>query len=103
MLMLLIILSILLIIGYTALFLYWRLNKKMADIQTKKLAPRELAVLKLYAAGLADKEISRTLKISNHTTKSYGLSIRVKLGANNKAHAVAIGLRQGLIEPRVDF
>ncbi|MBC8166806.1 MAG: response regulator transcription factor [Bryobacteraceae bacterium] len=61
------------------------------------LSPRELEVLRLVADGLANKEISYRLGISEHTVKFHVNSILTKLNASTRAEAVAIGMRQGLI------
>ena len=61
------------------------------------LTPRELEVLQLLAAGLANKEIASRLKISDHTVKFHVASIMGKLGAESRTEAVTVGIRQGLI------
>lgn len=61
------------------------------------LTPRELEVLQLMAQGLANKEIAARLGIRERTVKFHISSIYSKLGAANRAEAVRIGLRRGLI------
>jgi DNA-binding CsgD family transcriptional regulator len=61
------------------------------------LTSRELDVLRLLAAGRTDKEIAACLRLSLHTVAHLVASARRKLGADSRAHAVAIGVREGLI------
>ena len=62
------------------------------------LTPREIDVLRLIAAGNANKEIAAQLSITEETVKSRVKNILDKLGANDRTHAVSIGLKRGLIE-----
>jgi DNA-binding NarL/FixJ family response regulator len=61
------------------------------------LTARELEILKLVAAGNANKEIAAQLSISEDTVKSHVGSVLEKLGANDRTHAVTIGLKRGII------
>jgi DNA-binding NarL/FixJ family response regulator len=62
------------------------------------LTPREVDVLRLIAAGNANKQIADELSIGEASVKSHVANILSKLGANDRAHAVTIGLRRGIIE-----
>ncbi len=62
------------------------------------LTPRELQVLRLLADGRANKRIAQDLGISEHTAKFHVGRILDKLDAATRAEAVAIGLRDRLIE-----
>ena len=62
------------------------------------LTEREMEVLRLIAAGNANKEIAAQLSISEETVKSRVSNILSKLGANDRTHAVTIGLKRGIIE-----
>ena len=62
------------------------------------LTPGEVAVLRLIAAGNANKQISYQLSISEETVKSRVKNILSKLGANDRTHAAMIGLKRGIIE-----
>jgi DNA-binding NarL/FixJ family response regulator len=62
------------------------------------LTEREIEVLRLIAAGNANKRIADELAISEATVKSRITSILSKLGANDRSHAVTIGLKRGIIE-----
>jgi two-component system, NarL family, response regulator YdfI len=61
------------------------------------LSPREIEILRMIAEGLGNKEIASKLSISDHTVKFHISSIFAKLGAGNRAEAVTLGIRQGLI------
>src|SRR5215469_14789632 len=56
------------------------------------LTPREIDVLRLIAAGNANKQIADQLSIGEATVKSHVTNILSKLGANDRAHAVTIAL-----------
>ncbi len=62
------------------------------------LTPAEIAVLRLIAAGNANKRIADQLSITEETVKSRVKNILSKLGANDRAHAAMIGLKRGIIE-----
>ena len=62
------------------------------------LTEREIEVLRLIAAGNANKEIAAQLSITEETVKSRVSNILSKLGANDRTHAVTIGLKRGIIE-----
>ncbi|MGA3128214.1 MAG: response regulator transcription factor [Candidatus Korobacteraceae bacterium] len=62
------------------------------------LTPAETAVLRLIAAGNANKQIADQLSITEETVKSRVKSILSKLGANDRTHAAMIGLKRGVIE-----
>jgi len=62
------------------------------------LTPAEIAVLRLIAAGNANKQIADQLSITEETVKSRVKSILSKLGANDRTHAAMIGLKRGIIE-----
>jgi len=62
------------------------------------LTSKELEVLRLIAAGNANKVIAAELSISEETVKSRVKNILDKLGANDRTHAVTIGLKRGIIE-----
>ncbi len=57
-----------------------------------------MEVLRLIAAGNANKEIAAQVSITEETVKSRVSNILSKLGANDRTHAVTIGLKRGIIE-----
>ena len=62
------------------------------------LTEREMEVLRLIAGGNANKEIAAKFSITEETVKSRVSTILSKLGANDRTHAVTIGLKRGIIE-----
>jgi DNA-binding NarL/FixJ family response regulator len=64
------------------------------------LSARELGVLRLVAAGLSNRQIAETLTISERTVKFHVTAIFNKLGADNRAQAVAIAAERGLLAGR---
>ncbi len=61
------------------------------------LTEREIDVLKLIAVGNGNKQIADRLSVTEATVKSRVTNILSKLGANDRAHAVTIGLQRGII------
>jgi len=61
------------------------------------LTPGEIEVLKLIAAGNANKQIAAHLSISEETVKGRVKNILSKLNANDRTHAAMIGLKRGII------
>jgi DNA-binding NarL/FixJ family response regulator len=62
------------------------------------LTPREIDVLRLVAAGNANKQIGARLSLTEVTVKSHVKNILAKLGANDRTHAVTIALKRGFID-----
>ena len=60
------------------------------------LTPRELDVLRLVAAGHADREIAAALFVSRRTVTNHVASILAKLEVRSRAAAAAHAVRQGL-------
>ena len=61
------------------------------------LTPAEVSVLRLIAEGNSNKQIGDELSISEETVKGRVKSILSKLNANDRTHAVMIGLKRGII------
>jgi DNA-binding NarL/FixJ family response regulator len=61
------------------------------------LSARERGVLRLIAAGLSNRQIGKTLSISERTVKFHVTAIFNKLGADNRAQAVALAAERGLL------
>ena len=62
---------------------------------TTSLTPREQQVLELIANGLTDRRIAAALRIQPRTVRFHVGSTMAKLGAQTRAHAVALGARLG--------
>ena len=72
---------------------------EMAEHATEDdLSVREIEVLRLIAGGNSNKEIADCLSIVEGTVKSHVTNILSKLSASDRAHAVTIGLKRGIIE-----
>ncbi len=65
----------------------------------ESLTPAEIVVLRLIAAGNANKQVAAQLSITEETVKGRVKNILAKLGANDRTHAAMIGVRRGIIEP----
>lgn len=65
---------------------------------SETLTSRELSVLRLIATGSSNREIGDALNIAEETVKSRVRSILAKLGANDRTHAVTLGLQRGFLE-----
>ena len=63
----------------------------------EELSSREIEVLRLIAVGNSNKEIADQLSIGESTVKSHVTNILSKLSANDRAHAVTIGLKRGIL------
>ncbi|HTT21801.1 MAG TPA: response regulator transcription factor [Candidatus Sulfotelmatobacter sp.] len=62
------------------------------------LSPAEINVLRLIAAGNANKQIADQLSITEETVKSRVKNILSKLGADDRTQAAMIGLKRGIID-----
>ncbi|MBV8051353.1 MAG: response regulator transcription factor [Acidobacteriaceae bacterium] len=62
------------------------------------LTPAEISVLRLIAAGNANKQIADQLSITEDTVKWRVKNILSKLGAHDRTHAAMIGVKRGIIE-----
>ncbi len=62
------------------------------------LTPRLRAVLQLVADGHTKREIAHELNLSPFTVKNYMERIFSRLGVRDRVEAVAVGLREGVIE-----
>lgn len=61
------------------------------------LSQRQLDVLRLVAVGASATQIAQELSISEATVRTHVKNILGRLGANNRAHAVALAMTQGLL------
>jgi len=74
-----------------------RLMGRMRAPAHDALSQRELEVLKLVAAGAANREAAARLFVSEATIKTHLLHIYDKLGVRDRAAAVGEGYRRGLL------
>jgi DNA-binding NarL/FixJ family response regulator len=75
----------------------WRGVGSTDGVALSVLTPREREVLQLAADGLSSTAIAEALVVSPGTVKTHFPNSYAKLGAGNRASAVAIGLRRGLL------
>lgn len=81
-----------------------RIDREIAEqivssMQDDALSEREIEVLSLIAAGNSNKVLAELLSISEETAKTHVRNILAKLGANDRTHAVTLGLRRGILPP----
>jgi DNA-binding NarL/FixJ family response regulator len=75
------------------------LAAQLADhLSDDSLTAREIEVLRLIASGNANKVIADKLCITEETVKGHVKNILSKLSANDRTHAVTIGLKRGIID-----
>ena len=72
-----------------------RLAEHMGE---ESLTDRELQVLQLIREGNRNKQIADRLSIAEATVNFHIKNLVAKLGANDRAHAVSIAIRRGLLE-----
>src|SRR5580693_9437560 len=65
------------------------------------LTPREIAVLRLLAAGSSNREIASRLKIAENTAANHVRSILLKTGAANRTQAATLAVTRGWISDPV--
>lgn len=63
-----------------------------------RLTRRQRQILQLLANGESTTVAARELDLSEETVKTHTKNIMARLAARNRTHAVAIGLRESLIE-----
>ncbi len=61
------------------------------------LTPREREVLALMAQGLTNPQIAERLVVSRATAKAHVSNVLSKLGAANRAEAVALAMQRKLV------
>jgi DNA-binding NarL/FixJ family response regulator len=69
-----------------------------ADNVVSVLTKREREILKYISDGNTNKQIANTLSISEQTIKNHVSAILRKLNANDRAHAVVLAFKSGLIK-----
>jgi DNA-binding NarL/FixJ family response regulator len=77
-------------------------GKHTVAIAPNDLTPRERDVLQLVVQGQSNKEIGRTLSISEDTAKKHVQTILLKLGVSDRTQAAVKAVRAGLAAPFSD-
>lgn len=70
-----------------------------SHIDADRLSEREVDVLTQVATGSSNKQIGVKLHISEDTVKGHMKNILAKLKANDRTHAVLIGMKRGYLKP----
>jgi len=65
----------------------------------KTLSPREREIMGLLSRGLSGEEAAKQLFLSSETVRTHVRNAMTKLGAATRAHAVALAIQRGEIEP----
>jgi len=74
------------------------LEAMLAEHETKpSLTTREIEVLELLAKGMRNKEIGRSLRITEETVRAHIRSIFLKLSVHDRTAALAEALRRGIV------
>ncbi|MGN0064295.1 MAG: response regulator [Nocardioides sp.] len=74
-----------------------KLLTRISSPPTATLTPRELEVLAAVATGQSNREVARTLYLSEATVKSHLVQVFAKLGVRSRTAAVARAREQGLL------
>jgi DNA-binding NarL/FixJ family response regulator len=75
-----------------------RLRRDRLGVGTE-LTPREVEVLEVLSHGLSNGDIARELGISVNTVRNHVQNILAKLGVHSKLEALAVAVREGIINP----
>ena len=75
-----------------------RAGSANAGHEASGLTVRELEILRLIATGKSAPEIAEALIVSASTVKTHIRNLFEKLEVNDRAAAVAEGMRRGLLE-----
>jgi DNA-binding NarL/FixJ family response regulator len=67
--------------------------------RTKTLSPREREIMGLLSQGLSGEEAAQQLFLSSETVRTHVRNAMTKLGAATRAHAVALAIQRGEIQP----
>lgn len=72
-------------------------SPRAVPVDARGLSPREFEVLRLAAEGNSNGDIGRLLGIGENAVKTHTKRLYAKLGARDRANAVLIGYRRGLL------
>lgn len=67
------------------------------QMHTETLSPREIEVLRLAAVGNTNQKIGDQLGLSEGTIKTHMKNVLAKMQANDRTHAVLLGIQRGII------
>ncbi|GAC1440571.1 MAG: response regulator transcription factor [Mycobacteriales bacterium] len=85
--------------AFSAQHLAQAMQRRMAEPASAapRLSPREVEILRLLAAGSSARQLARQLYISESTVKTHISRLYEKLGAVNRAQALMIAVKLGLL------
>ncbi len=63
-----------------------------------RVTPRQRQILQMFANGLSTADAAKRLGLSTETVRTHAKASLSRLGARDRAHAVAIALRSSLID-----
>jgi DNA-binding NarL/FixJ family response regulator len=69
-----------------------------AVVSAVALTRRQREILQLFADGHSTADVARRLGLSGETVRTHTKAVLARLEARDRAHAVAIGLRNGMID-----
>jgi DNA-binding NarL/FixJ family response regulator len=74
------------------------LRRGVRRARPAQLTDRQVAVIRLLAAGLSNREIARQLSISSRTAEHHVQDVYVKIGCSTRAGAALFAMEHGLLE-----
>lgn len=86
-------------IAHGAVIVDHRVGVAATHGQVASLTEQERAIVQLVARGMTNREIGQQLHLAPDTVKKYLAKVSTKLGARTRSEAVAIALRDHLIDP----
>lgn len=78
------------------------INRKPAPDASAVLTPRQIEVLGCVRDGLSAASIGERLGVSHRTIENHLRAIYARLDVQSGTHAVAVALREGLLDPHTD-
>jgi DNA-binding NarL/FixJ family response regulator len=69
-----------------------------SDRDRPRVTPRQRQILQMFADGHSTDEAARRLGLSAETVRTHAKATLPRLGARDRAHAIAIALRSSLID-----
>ena len=75
------------------------LSRERNGGRPKTLSPREREIMGLLSQGLSGEQAAQQLFLSSETVRTHVRNAMTKLGAATRAHAVALAIQRGEIDP----
>lgn len=74
-----------------------KLMRRMREPERDKISAREVEILQLVARGKSNKDVAKSLHISEATVKTHLIHTFSKLGVDDRTAAVTAALEQGIL------